>query len=302
MSETSMIEIVASPVRTIRSAIVRKRIMGEKIAVHMKQINQNLATLKSNESSLTSRNYQSISPLLDKVKPITINLGNTTPILETSKKLTATMYALANSEELNGLHSEVKLKIPNLDNLVREINYFLKTGNISALQVKSTKINSQFKKMHHVLRSKQLAMENEEIKITSLLIRDSLKEIGFESIKQIRSKSGSIILRAVDQKSTSMFAEINAREGIRIDTKGFEGEECTKAVNALVDKLKEKGIEARKKDQVFHNKSEGGELVKAAEPHFNTLETPPVPPHQDEAERRRRIQLSKKRQKVNKNI
>lgn len=299
MSESSLIEIVASPMRTIANAIGRKMIMGEQIALYMKEISRNLTVLRSNESSLNSRRNQSIGSLLESAKPISINTGNTAAILDTSKKLTAAMYALKSSPVLNELHTEVKLKIPGLDSLVNETNYFLKTGNIDALQVKSAEINSQLKKMNHVLRLKQLTMEKEEIIATSLLIRDSFKEIGFGSIKQIQSKSGGIILRASDRKFfTSIFAEVNASKGIKIDAKGFVGEQCSKTVNALVDKLKEKGIEAKKKERVFHNKIEGGELVKTVEPLFNPLETASVPSRQNEAVRRKKIQYMNKRERA----
>ncbi len=299
MSESSLIEIVASPIHTVRTSKERIRIMGERISVHMREISQNFSSLKLNESSIDCKNYQSLSPLLDKVKPISIKQCNATSILDTSKKLTATVLALSNSPELKELHSEVKLKLPYLESLANETNYFLKTGNTDALKVKTAEINTQFNKMLHVLQSRQRLMEREEIKTTSLLICDSLKEIGFDSIKEICIKDGSKVVRAVDRKSfTSVFAKINVKDGIRIDTKGFVGNECTRKVDALVDKLKEKGIEATKKDRAFHNKIEGGELVKAVEPLFNPLETASVPSRQDEAARLKKIQYMNKRERA----
>jgi hypothetical protein len=218
-------------------------------------------------------------------------------VLDKAKKMIAMVNALSKAPELIELNTEIKAKIPHVRQIAAEAMHQLATRNFESMNMRTREIENSFNQIIDLLKNKDRELSKTEINVTASHIRGAFREIGFDAIREISLKNDSVVLRAQKVDSTtSIIAEVN-KNNIKLDTHGFRGSSCSEAIDKLLDKLREKGIAAQRKERVFHDKSDGGELVKEAQKLFDPLSTERNP-LKDEWDRLRRHQVEKSKRKI----
>jgi hypothetical protein len=194
--------------------------------------------------------------------------------IDNVEKLVAVSRALK-MPELSDLRSEVVQKMPELEKIVDKAIQYLKSGKRMNSGVQEREFSRFYEKMLRVLRTKDLELQKQENHMTSELLKNAFMETGFGIISQAEGHGNSLVIRAGDEKTfTSIFAEVDARKGITLDTKGFREDSCKKAVDLVISKLEEKGVKVQIKKRVFHGSEKGGETARKYETLFNPLTVP----------------------------
>lgn len=233
------------------------------------------------QRSLCDIFFQKLIPV--KVKPMSLP-GISTKLTPKKKVKTEShdntekLVAVAKSLEtpkLSDLRSDVEQKMPELEKVVEKAARFLKNSKKGNSKRQIKEFNKHYEKLLQIIRTKDNELQKQENHITSELLKQTLKETGFESIRQKTKKNGSAVIRAGNEENfTSIFAEIDARKGITLDTKGFKEESCKKVVDSVVAKLEEKGVKVVVQERRYHGSVEGGNTVQKFEPLFNPLAVP----------------------------
>jgi len=265
MSEQVYTEIVATPTKEICSAAVRIREMAA-------AIKRNYIALEQRASDMQKIN--SSQPLQIDAKGIhNLPGGNfvsmkQSKIQQSAKSFVSTVAALS-SPKLRSLASGKDDLIEKTQRIADEIQQLIVTNNLQALEFRYKEIESSNQVLINSIRKKHYELAREEQNSVSKILQTSLKEIGYKSVSLLKQKD-SVILKANNSK-TSIYTKVDLDGSLNIDASGFEGRGCEEAVDSLLKRLQINDIFAEKKEQFFHGKAEGGELVKEVEPLFNPL-------------------------------
>lgn len=319
MSEEVTIRVNISTSRLPISAIERLKIMGNEVSRQLTDIRKTVARVLNLEKTLSS----TVGKFTDRVKiprsrredipthnliPLDVKpIPIPKPVQRKAKAVNLDkvekFMAMAKAIELPQLSSfkaEVKREMPELGKNVERAECLLKKAHGKDTGFKAKEITRCYEKLLRIIRRMDSEMQRKENLMTSEILKEVFGETGFGRISQVEKKDSSVVIRAGDEKSfTSIFAEIDARKGTKLDTQGFKEDSCKKVVDLVISKLEEKGVNVHIKKRVFHGSAKGGETAKKFETLFNPLAAPEnkevKKKREAEHERKKRFRLLRSR-------
>ncbi len=201
----------------------------------------------------------------------------TATVLKAAQNLAATVRAIDGSRAFAELNAAVNTQLPNAREFARRIATAIETGDHATINAQSTEIATTLRQVTSVVRSAHELQAAREIASTGRTITKSLRQLGYDSVRTVDHNGGRVI--QARSAETVVVAELKPTGGLRIDTAGFRGRECEAAVIALTKQLAANGLLVKKRDVTYHERAEGGELVRQATPLFDPLGPAPVTPN-----------------------
>ncbi len=266
MSELTLVEIENAPV-TLRSAAMSAII--DTITRELARPRVELPRSRQIAADLKGLKGASLKTLDTRVRPIGTSTRDQ-KTLDAAIQAVAMVQALDRSPELAPLREAVHKELPDARNLARELQDVLRRNETGLLSIRAKEITTMHSGLTNTLRWAHLSMARQEQLGVVRTIETTLTEIGFQQVEIKTHNDGRQILRG-STADASVFAEVGVDGRLRIDTAGFTGRSCEKAVESLLGGLRARGLEVRRKERLVHGKAEGGELTKEAKGMFNPL-------------------------------
>jgi len=272
MSTIVLYEITDSNMISIRDTQRRIETMGYSISEAMENLHrETLCMAHINGISFNGIHVQEHRSKLSEKSGFTVlSKKREKKLAENACKIVGIIKALSTeSPELKPLKYAVDREFPEAQKISRELEQNLLSGRTGMLRTGTARINQTLRRVEKIVKNQHKILVREEQLSTASIFEKSLRDIGYSRIKRRTSEDGREIIRGSDSKNTSVFVEVD-KGRIRVDTAGFKGRECQKAVEELKRKLDENGLRTSVIEK-FHGKVDGGELVRETGYMFNPL-------------------------------
>lgn len=192
-----------------------------------------------------------------------------------AQRLAATVKALG-KPALRSLGDAAQRELREAAPVLQVVQRSFDTGDHAALWVRRAEIGATLEKLSGRLRETHTRLAVRERLATVEIVSRAMRDTGFATVRvQERKAPGgeaSTVLRA-EHQGTSVYAAVSSSGTIKVDTSGFQGQECRKTVERLASRMTELGLGVRRRGSVPHG-ADGGELVQEAKLLFDPIATP----------------------------